>query len=740
MFRHFPFLLSFLLILSKLGYGQVLGWQSFTSVGIIGDIAIGAGSVWGGSNGGGLLQFDLTNEMISKLTNTDGLSSNEIVAVEIDKHGTVWIGFFNGLLNRYSPDTQNFEIIDDYQNQSISDIVSFGDSLYIGLDIGVSLYTIDRREVKETYVNLGLSSGGNIEKIGANSLTINALDIWVSTDKGIARSSLDLPNLQAPSSWAQFTMSEGLPSDRINELVVLGGTPYAATISGVSRLIDGQWMDAGLNGANVISIAVVQANQFFPENSVVSITQTGVFWLNPSDLWQQLGIYEDVTAFDTDDQGNVWIGRKDLGLARYNGGNDWQLVTINSPASNNFSSLALDSKGRLWCASQIGGVHMLNENGVWTNFSIETGLIKNDHRVVIVDSQDRAWAGSWGGGITIFEVTDTDTLMTRIDASQGVLAGVSVDPNFVLVTDMLQDEFGNIWIINREAVNDQVLPVQSPQGDFFYFLSTVEEIGTRSVTLLEIDRINRIWIGTEDRGIKVIDYMGTLSNKIDDRFDQGLDNTEGLLSNKITALAEDKDGIMWIGTEAGLNFWQGQVGRRTGLINNFVNAIGIDGINNKWIGTANGITVLNNDGRTQTDYTTGNSPLVSNNIQSFAFNEETGEVWIGTTNGLSRFQTPFTAPKENLNQLTGFPNPFILDSFADGFTITNLAANTSVNIYSISGIKVKTFKLDDVQGKGQIVWDGKDDDGNFVASGIYVYLAFTSNDISATGKVAVVRR
>ncbi|MCH8872720.1 hypothetical protein IH824_08110, partial [candidate division KSB1 bacterium] len=176
MFRRFLFLLTIVTIFSKSGYGQVLGWQSYTSVGTIADIAIGAGSVWGGSNGGGLLQFDLTTEMISKLTNTDGLSSNDIVAVEIDKRGMVWIAFFDGLLNRYSPDTQEFEIIDDYQNQSISDIVAFGDSLYIGLDIGVSLYTIDRREVKETYVNLGLSSGGNIEKIGANSVTINALD------------------------------------------------------------------------------------------------------------------------------------------------------------------------------------------------------------------------------------------------------------------------------------------------------------------------------------------------------------------------------------------------------------------------------------------------------------------------------------------------------------------------------------------------------------------------------------
>ncbi len=740
MFRRFFFLLTLLTILSRLGYGQALGWQSYTSVGTIGDIAISTSSVWGGSNSGGLLQLDLSAETISKLTNTDGLHSNEIVAVEIDKDGTVWIAFFDGLLNRYSPDNQNFEIIDDYQNQSISDIVAFGDSLYIGLDIGVSLYIIDRREVKETYVNLGLSSGQNIEKIGANSITINGLDIWVSTDKGIARSLLNLPNLQAPSSWTQFTTTQGLPSDRINGLVVLDSIPYAATMSGVARLIAGQWTDAGLTGTNVVSISTVQTSQFFPENSVISITQSGVFWLDPSDQWQQVGPFNDVTAFDTDDQGNVWIGRKDLGLAQYKGGSDWQVVTINSPASNNFSSLALDSKGRLWGASQIGGVHMLNENNAWTNFSTESGLAKNDHRVVMVDSQDRVWAGSWGGGITIFEVTETDTSMTKIDASQGVLAGVTVDPNFVLVTDMAQDEFGNIWIVNREATNDQVLAVQSEQGDFFYFLSTVEEIGTRTVELLEIDQLNRIWIGTEDRGIKVIDYMGTLSNKGDDRFDQGLDNTEGLLSNKITALAEDKDGIMWIGTEDGLNFWQGQVGTRTGLINNFVNAIGIDGTNNKWIGTANGITVLNNDGRTQTDYTTGNSPLVSNNIQSFAFNEETGEVWIGTTNGLSRFQTPFTAPKENLNQLTGFPNPFVLDGFDDEFTITNLAANTSVNIYSVSGVKVKTFKLDEVLGKGQIVWDGKGDDGRFVASGIYVYLAFTNNDVSATGKVALIRR
>ncbi|MFQ5675361.1 MAG: hypothetical protein ACE5G1_05645, partial [bacterium] len=359
---------------SAISRAQVLGWQSYTSVGRITDIAAGGDIIWGGSDGGGLLQFSITDESLSKLTNTDGLASNEIVAVETDQHGSVWMAFFDGTLNRYWPDTQTLETVDDYTGQSISDIVAFGDSLYVALGIGVSLYTIDRKEVKETYVNLGLSSGDNVEKIAAKSVTISGLDIWVATERGIARSSLDLSNLQAPLSWTQYTVAEGLPSNNINKIVVLETVPYAATSNGVARLVDGQWQSIGLNGQNIVSIAVVRASAIFPENSVISINRNGVFWLDPSGQWQRLSPgYSDVTALDTDEQGNVWIGREEKGLARYAGNNEWQLLEINGPASNNFKSLALDSKGRLWCASQIAGIHMF-DNGVWTNFSPQDGL------------------------------------------------------------------------------------------------------------------------------------------------------------------------------------------------------------------------------------------------------------------------------------------------------------------------------------------------------------------------------
>jgi hypothetical protein len=164
----------------------------------------------------------------------------------------------------------------------------------------------------------------------------------------------------------------------------------------------------------------------------------------------------------------------------------------------------------------------------------------------------------------------------------------------------------------------------------------------------------------------------------------------------------------------------------------------VDARNNKWFGTPSGISVLGRDGVIRDTFTTGNSPLVSSNVISFAFDEETGDIWIGTTNGLSRVKTPFTAPKPDLTLLTGFPNPFRLNDSIREFTITNLAENTTVVIYNGSGKRIRRFDASEIQG-AQVFWDGRDEKNNLVPSGVYVFLAFVEGGISATGKVAVIR-
>ncbi len=65
-------------------------------------------------------------------------------------------------------------------------------------------------------------------------------------------------------------------------------------------------------------------------------------------------------------------------------------------------------------------------------------------------------------------------------------------------------------------------------------------------------------------------------------------------------------------------------------------------------------------------------------------------------------------------------------------------ANSSLKILTIDGKLVREIKTPG----GRIgFWDGKDDRGNVVASGVYVLVGFTEDGSqTGTGKVAVIRR
>ncbi len=97
-------------------------------------------------------------------------------------------------------------------------------------------------------------------------------------------------------------------------------------------------------------------------------------------------------------------------------------------------------------------------------------------------------------------------------------------------------------------------------------------------------------------------------------------------------------------------------------------------------------------------------------------------------------------PQENFTKLKIYPNParLPLSPITQQITIGGLAANSYVKIFSISGRLVRALQA---QGGYYAYWDGKDDGGNLVPSGIYVVLAYTSDGSqSVAGKIAVIRR
>jgi len=83
-----------------------------------------------------------------------------------------------------------------------------------------------------------------------------------------------------------------------------------------------------------------------------------------------------------------------------------------------------------------------------------------------------------------------------------------------------------------------------------------------------------------------------------------------------------------------------------------------------------------------------------------------------------------------------FPNPFQPYRGDATITFTGLPETAILRVYSLGGRAVATLRESD--GDGVFAWDVKDDEGNPLASGVYVYVIESGTD-EKVGKIVVVR-
>lgn len=694
-------------------------WQTFTNATDVRQILAADSLVWAATNGG-LLRFSPATGRFTPFVNTDGLASNDIKAVERDQSGRIWIAGANGVVNVYTPSSRRMQTITDYQGQSINDLTAYGDSIFVSLGIGVSLFDIRRWEVKETY------------KIGEVTRTLlDGRRIWTACPDGVRTSHLDLPNLMAPSAWTRYTMTDGLPHNQALSLASFGGQLFVGTAKGLGIFNGTAWLPGELKDNSIADLAVW-------EGKLAVDAGWAIVQRNGANSFTTLGnALSRATSLGVDSSGRLWAGISSGGLAWYDPAHlRWISEIPDGPADNKFTALVFDRSGNLWTASSSSGISRYDGTS-WRIFNKNNGTLpSNDFRTLAVDARNRVWAGSWGGGIAIFTTRGDSIAITTLGSKDG-LAGISVNPDYVVITSLMNDGKGNLWLLNYQADNLQILDVADSLGNWQYF-TTRDGIKSKLTTALAADQHGRIWVGTQDRGISVLDHNGTPFDKSDDDLSQGLGTEDGLTSLTIRSLAQDADGVMWIGTPEGLNYWyEGTVNQRYQVINDDINVISVDVRNNKWIGTSGGMSMFEADGYTWRHFSTSTSALVSDNVTCFAFNEKTGQVYIGTTNGLSRLQTPFTRPAANLSRLSGYPNPFVLGNGSALFYIENLADKATVRIFTPDGRLVRHLPASQIYGS-RTTWNGRNDRGDLVASGIYLYLVTTEAGLSGSGKVAVI--
>lgn len=253
------------------------------------------------------------------------------------------------------------------------------------------------------------------------------------------------------------------------------------------------------------------------------------------------------------------------------------------------------------------------------------------------------------------------------------------------------------------------------------------------------------------------DTNGTLKNNKDDKYRLIIKciDQDGKIFNHLhkTVLQIDKIGRLWVGTESGIFYIENpenglsenmritrmKIPRNDGtnfadylLDGEEITAIAVDGSNNKWIGTkASGLYYVNADGSEIIGhFTSSNSPLPDNVIASLYCDPNSNEIYIGTNFGLLRYSGFHSPGREDYSEIYAYPNP-VKPDYSGWITVTGMMDNSLVKIADASGNVVYQGRSDG----GMFTWDGCNSAGARVKSGVYYVFASQSENGSSSAAV-----
>jgi ligand-binding sensor domain-containing protein len=403
----------------------------------------------------------------------------------------------------------------------------------------------------------------------------------------------------------------------------------------------------------------------------------------------------------------------------------------------------------IWIAPQI--YHFDNAN--WNNIAGYNNPVMNQAHDVVsiaVDPFDskHVFAASFGRGL--LELYN-DSVVKRYNESNSTLGHhTSSDTSDIRVGGISFDAAGNLWAVTCH--NNKCLSMKKGDKWTGFNIPIVNESDLGQIL---IDKNGQKWIqmrygNTNPNSILVFTDNGTPDNNLDDKsiLLNSVVGNGNIPGTTVFAMAEDKKGEIWIGTEKGVavfyspenvfqpgqNFDAQRILVTQGsyvqylLENETVTAISVDGANQKWIGTdRGGVYLFSEDGTKQIyHFTSENSPLLSDRITCIAINQD-GEVFYGTDKGVISFRAPATPGGDTNENVYAFPNP-VKSDYEGYIAVKGLVSNAQVRITDINGVLVYSTRAEG----GQAVWDGKNFDGRKAQSG--VYLVYAAND-TGTEKV-----
>jgi signal transduction histidine kinase/ligand-binding sensor domain-containing protein len=327
-------------------------------------------------------------------------------------------------------------------------------------------------------------------------------------------------------------------------------------------------------------------------------------WDVATDSWHDLiqGSSPIFVHANEDRDGNVWFRQYGQGLFCANAnGKFWRLSSANGFPDNRATCWFQDLEGNLWIGAEHGGLVRLRKRQ-FQNFGGD--WIKNAAvSTVCEDSQSNIWIGTlyqglnrWSNGsMESFDLPKGGNKKAFFSVSPGANGRVwlSADHEDLFYIEggkistqqdslhgikvIFTDSKRRVWLGRRNQLSclttNELLNFNQPKGSDLYDVRALAE-----------DREGNIWIGTGN---------GILYKFADGKFSAFNPDTSSEMK-PIWSLMPDTDGTIWVGTFRGglLHFRYGKFTRYTthdGLPSDIICQIVDDGLGKLWFGSHKGI-------------------------------------------------------------------------------------------------------------------------------------------------------
>ena len=345
------------------------------------------------------------------------------------------------------------------------------------------------------------------------------------------------------------------------------------------------------------------------------------------------------------EEGILWLGTETGGINKLSPRNAFirnythDKNVEGSISRNPVNAILEDEDENLWIGTVEGGLNLKGKGEErFTHYtaSSSTHLSHNSVSAFSVDDEGRLWAGTWGFGITLLDIAHP---------GKGPVKYIHTGqyPQFLVdfIGTLSYDRHNNaMWIGTNQGLFYYDIENDSLQKPFHDNMSDHINGIIGSV----IDGDNQLWMGCAE-GVYLVDLNRQEGHPFSYvHLKYKLDNPQSKLVERITSFCIDSEGVLWLGSD-GFGIYKRIVNNdgsydfksyttSDGMANNNVKGLLEDEMGNLWISTNNGLSCYNKQNNSFTNYYEEDGLASSQFYWNAYAKAKSGLLYFGTLDGL----------------------------------------------------------------------------------------------------------